>query len=892
MSRNPEPYFKRRTFFLPALILFAAGVISFGIFLLSDYTDARMVGAGNAPQWAQETGLGASIPACGSSSNTFPTCSGSSPSLTISWTWTVNAAHTRECNLTNIGIYNQGGVQVQGYQRACNDSVTWTGGESGTVYSYNVYFVDVDGNPPIETKSGTFTTPYCTPVSITSCSASPPTANINENVTWTATPQGGLAPTTPKQEWIGNTTNGGWAAPPGGDTAILARRFQATADYNLKVVSLDIAKESSVTGTLWVTIETDSGGIPSGSVLSNGTSPTIAEGQVWSWAPTGWVQFYLNNTRLVAGTNYWIVLRGSLSGPGNKIIAMDTLAADPNPGSLSLIHSWGAPAWTNTGASYGYRIYAPTYTYTWHGDAPLEGRTGNPSVVQYPAGGSKSGNVDVSDGVSTANASCGIVTVNPAVPPTCSADPSSVSTRQNTTATGNGGSGSYTWSGGENPAISSGPTFTTNYTTEGSKTITITGGGSNTCPVTVYQPTLVIDPPSVSVQVGNTAPLTALYDADGPGGPSGNVIVTSSATWLSDSPGIATVNASGVVTGVSAGSTIIRAAYTDSFGNALAATADITVTALPVLSISLSASPPSPGIAPFSTTLTPQITSYTGNPSDTINYSLWWNCSQTTTSVGTAEAACGALPAPSLGSCAENSVGYKCNAVTSSSISVPHTYATPTGSPFSPKVIIERDSAVPKEARIAIAVSWPAIGGSCAVPPSADVGDPVTWSASGTGGDGSYTYEWYSMTGSPSPATCAGQPSLACQSFPTSYGAPGTKSGNVRIRSAGLTPYETACSSPVTISGRIISFGGDPSVIFSGGTANLKWKTSGYSNGQCSIDNGIGVANPAAEGSLPTPVLTTTTTYRITCDDGFGPELRDATVVVGTPPTFKEIPPN
>ena len=144
------------------------------------------------------------------------------------------------CNLVNVGVYKSG-VQVQGYGgRACNDSITWTGGESGTVYTYNVYFLEVDGNPAIETKSGTFTTPFCTPVSVSSCSASSATANIGENVTWTATPANGLAPTTPKQEWIGNTANGGWAAPPGGDTAILARRFQATQKYYFKILSFDI----------------------------------------------------------------------------------------------------------------------------------------------------------------------------------------------------------------------------------------------------------------------------------------------------------------------------------------------------------------------------------------------------------------------------------------------------------------------------------------------------------------------------------------------------------------------------------------------------------------------------------------------------------------------------
>jgi len=1078
---------KSRTFLFPALIILAGSAIAFGVFVFSDYARVDAANVGISPQWTQETGLGSLFPACGSSSNTFPTCSGGSPTVTINWAWTPNASHAQECNLVNAGIY-KGGVQVQGYAgRACNDSVTWTGGESGTVYTYNVYFLEVDGNPAIETASGSFTTPYCsTPVSVSSCSVSPATANIGEDVTWTATPQGGLALTTPKQEWVGDTTNGGWAGPPGGDTAILARRFQANENYNLKVVSLDIAKESTVTGTLWVTIESDARGVPSGSVLPNGTSPTISETQVSTYTSYGWTAFYLNNTQLVAGTNYWIVLRGSLTGPAYKIIGLDTTAADPNPGSLSLIHSWGAPAWTNTGASYGYRIYAPTYTYLWSGDAPLGGQTVNPATVQYPTDGSKSGSVTVSDGFSNASASCGAVTVNPLPEPDLiiqspSLSPASPIVSQSVTFsgtvanTGTGAAGASQtrvrvdlnnngWIAGEpeltNPtgALAAGGgteaesfapwaavlgTHSYQICADSGSAVAESNEGNNcSAPQTFTvsnpppQANLIVDPHSatpssvvvgsnVTIQgrvrnqggagagqsntrlrvdigsdgswdttqnaatgalassaseleqwtltVGSVGPRTYEICADStgtvfesneadncvtgtysgvnpppdliiqspsmnPGSPLVNQAVTFQGTLLNQGGSVAgasdtrlriDLNNDGWTAGEPefinpAGAQGIGGMEGQSFtpwtavlgthsyqicadsGNAVTesdegnnCTAFLPFSVgVPVLSISLSASPPSPGIAPFSTTLTPEITSYTGNPSDTINYSLWWNCSQTTTNVGTAEAACGALPAPSVGNCAENSVGYKCNAVNSTSRSVPHTYATPTGSPFSPKVIIERDSAAPKEARIPITVSWPAIGGSCAVPPFADVGDTVIWSALGTGGDGNYTYEWYSMTGSPSPATCAGQPSLACQNFTTSYSTTGTKSGNVRIRSAGLTPYETACSNSIVISGKIISFGGTPPVIFSGGTATLSWTTTGYSNNQCTITGGGSswilstlLGRPPAGGSVTTPALTTTTTYRITCDDGTGPEWRDATIIVASPPTIIEIPP-
>ena len=139
------------SFVFIVLALFVAGSIDFS---------RQEEGKGAGIAWSSPAGSGVSVPACGSSSNLAPTCAGSSPSVTVNWTWIPNAAHPRECNLVNLGIYKSG-VQVQGYQRACNDSIIWTGGESNTPYTYNVYFVDVDGNPPIETASGSFTTPDC-----------------------------------------------------------------------------------------------------------------------------------------------------------------------------------------------------------------------------------------------------------------------------------------------------------------------------------------------------------------------------------------------------------------------------------------------------------------------------------------------------------------------------------------------------------------------------------------------------------------------------------------------------------------------------------------------------------------------------------------------------------
>lgn len=88
----------------------------------------------------------------------------------------------------------------------------------------------------------------------------------------------------------------------------------------------------------------------------------------------------------------------------------------------------------------------------------------------------------------------------------------------------------------------------------------------------VYQPTLVIAPPSQTINVGNTADYRALYDADGPSGPQGQQDVTGSAQWSSNNTGIATSLGNGDFRGNAAGSTGVRATY-----NNLQATASITV---------------------------------------------------------------------------------------------------------------------------------------------------------------------------------------------------------------------------------------------------------------------------------------------------------------------------
>lgn len=119
------------------------------------------------------------------------------------------------------------------------------------------------------------------------------------------------------------------------------------------------------------------------------------------------------------------------------------------------------------------------------------------------------------------------------------------------------------------------------------------------------------------------------------------------------------------------------------------------------LAVALTPSPVS-GTAPLTTTLSADVS---GTAVGTINYSFWWNCTSTSTSVATVSdpSVCNALPAPPLGSCASNAVGYKCNAVNNDPQPAVHAYAA--AGTYTPKVIAERGTAPPAERRTTVTVS-------------------------------------------------------------------------------------------------------------------------------------------------------------------------------------------
>jgi uncharacterized protein YjdB len=107
------------------------------------------------------------------------------------------------------------------------------------------------------------------------------------------------------------------------------------------------------------------------------------------------------------------------------------------------------------------------------------------------------------------------------------------------------------------------------------------GGPSDTAVVTVTPATVVsvvVSPPTAGVTVGQTVQLAAT-----PSDVDGNALSGRVVTWASTNPGVATVNGSGLVSGVAAGAATLTAACEGQSG-----TAALTVTVVPVAAIAVS----------------------------------------------------------------------------------------------------------------------------------------------------------------------------------------------------------------------------------------------------------------------------------------------------------------
>jgi Pectate lyase len=140
--------------------------------------------------------------------------------------------------------------------------------------------------------------------------------------------------------------------------------------------------------------------------------------------------------------------------------------------------------------------------------------------------------------------------------------------------------------------------------------LVVTSAGGTNVPVTGVS----VSPTSVSVGIGGSAQLTATVSPSN--------ATNKSVTWTSSNTGVATVNSSGLVTGVVAGSATVTVRTAD---GGFTATSAITVTSGTVAVTGVSVSPTSASVAAGGTV---QLTA-TVSPSNATNKSVTWSSSST-----------------------------------------------------------------------------------------------------------------------------------------------------------------------------------------------------------------------------------------------------------------------
>jgi uncharacterized protein YjdB len=206
-----------------------------------------------------------------------------------------------------------------------------------------------------------------------------------------------------------------------------------------------------------------------------------------------------------------------------------------------------------------------------------------------------------------------VVTTVAVTPPSASLSVGTTTTLQATVKDQNGNAmtgQTVTWSTSNAPAATVSASGVVSGVAAGSATITATSSGkSGTSAITVTAvapvvTTVTVAPPSASIVAGTTTTLQATVKDQ-----NGNAMTGQTVTWSTSNAAAATVNSSGVVSGVAAGSATITATSSGKFG-----TSAITVTAVAPVVTTVTVAPPSASIvAGTTTTLQATVKDQNGN---------------------------------------------------------------------------------------------------------------------------------------------------------------------------------------------------------------------------------------------------------------------------------------
>ena len=220
-----------------AIFIFIFAIATAGFLVFSDFNHPASVSGKQLPQFAQVVGDAFSVPACSSSSPSV-TCSGSSPSVTLSWTY---GGQHGTCNAVSVSITS--GPSWTGLP--CSSSLTWNDAANSTGYSYSVTYIGADskGRPvTIDSNSGSFTTPNCSP-------PPPPTASISANPTAINLGQSSTLTWSSTNEPSCTISGIGGVAPSGGSLSVSPT---VTTIYTLNCSNFDGSNPVSASATVTV----------------------------------------------------------------------------------------------------------------------------------------------------------------------------------------------------------------------------------------------------------------------------------------------------------------------------------------------------------------------------------------------------------------------------------------------------------------------------------------------------------------------------------------------------------------------------------------------------------------------------------------------------------------
>ena len=361
----------------------------------------------------------------------------------------------------------------------------------------------------------------------------------------------------------------------GGCGGIVSAQQSVTINPNASVASVTGASPLCIAATAVYTAN--------GVVLSGG---------IGAWSSSNPIVATVSAAGLVTGINPGTcnIIYTITGGCGGIVSAQKSVTINPNASITSV-----------TGTTP--LCVGGTATYTTSG-VVLSGGSGswsssNPAVATVNAAGLVTG---ISPGacniIYTITGGCGgivsaqqPVTINPnaSIASITSTSPLCIGGTAIFTANGvvlSGGTGA--WSSSNAAVATVSPAGLVTGVSAGSCNIiyTITGGCGGT--VSAQQP-LTINPNARITSVTGPSPLcigsTANYTANGV------ILSGGTGSWLSNNPAIATVNAAGLVTGISAGTTNIIYTIVGGCGGAVSASASITISAPPAAAISYTGSP-------------------------------------------------------------------------------------------------------------------------------------------------------------------------------------------------------------------------------------------------------------------------------------------------------------